>query len=251
MKPTNGAEVALGKINGKYELWMTPDRIEFHTRLGWEKERVDSVAELLKPGMTAWDIGAESADFTAWYGILVGEAGAVVPIEPSPPYWPSIRAHFEANDVPLKAWFAGFASDVTKLIPDKIDDKYASTIEVDESGWPVCSLGPVIPDFGFRHLVQQAHHTPQATIDDLVTLLHSTPDAIVIDVEGSELRVLQGANRVLREVRPLMWVSVHQPIMAEWYGITLDDIIEYMESVDYDYVKLGEGSEEYWLGLPR
>lgn len=232
---------------------MTPDRVKFQgDRPGWEKERVDDVAELLKPGMRVWDCGAESGDFTAWYHLLVGEQGVVVPIEPSPPYWPSIRAHWEANDLPpLGPWFAGFVSDRTQLIPELRDENFRPIIDIDESGWPVASLGPVLPDFGFRHLAQQAHHTPQATIDDLVTFLESRPSACVLDIEGSELRALRGAERTLREIKPIMWVSVHQPTMASWYGDTLADLISYMDSVGYVGVKLGEGSEEYFRFLPR
>lgn len=236
------------KINDRFDLNMTPDRHEFHSkRPGWERERVDSCADLMKPGMIVYDLGAESGDFTAWYHLLVGEYGTVVPVEPSPPYWPSIRAHWEGNNLPpLRGWFPGFASFDDGLVPEVQDERYR-TIFPGGDGWPLASHGPVIPDFGFRHLAQQAHHTPRLSLDTMVEHVGLIPDAIVMDIEGAELMALMGANRLLLERKPIMWVSVHQPTMLDWYNHTLDELLTYMASVGYGGIKLGEGSEEYWL----
>ena len=115
----------------------------------------------MEPGMTVYDLGAESGDFTALYRSWVGPSGLVVAVEPSPPYWPSIRQTWEANDFgPPPAWFSGFVSDVTDLTPPL--DEMADQRENDGTGWPQSSNGPVVPDFGFRHLCQQADSTPRS-----------------------------------------------------------------------------------------
>ena len=154
-------------INDRYPLRVTADRHDFHrVRPEWESKRLESCVELMEPGMTVYDLGAESGDFTALYRSWVGPSGLVVAVEPSPPYWPSIRQTWEANDFgPPPAWFSGFVSDVTDLTPPL--DEMADQRENDGTGWPQSSNGDVIPDFGFRHLCQQADSTPQVTIDDL------------------------------------------------------------------------------------
>jgi FkbM family methyltransferase len=239
-------------INARHRINLTPDRHEFHAkRPRWEIERVDSCEELMKPGMCVYDLGAECGDFTALYGMWVGESGTVVPVEPSPPVWPQLRAHWEANDLPpLKGYFPGFASFADSLEPELKDDTYASTFP-GEDGWPKCSIGPILPDFGFRHLAQQLHHTPALSLDTMAKSLNLVPDAIVMDIEGAELMALMGAHRLLLEVKPIMWVSVHPPTMAEWYNHTVDDLLRYMDSVGYGGLKLGEGSEEYWIFQAR
>lgn len=236
------------KINDRWDINLTPDRHEFHAkRPGWEIERVDSCAELMKPGMCVYDIGAECGDFTALYKMWVGESGTVIPVEPSPPVWPQLRAHWEANDCgPLQGYFAGFAGFTDSLIPELKDDLYASTFPAAD-GWPACSVGEIIPDFGFRHLAQQLHHTPTLSLDSMVKAIGFVPDAVVMDIEGAELLALQGARRLLTEVKPIMWVSVHQPTMREWYDHTLGDLLGWMEYIGYTGTMLGEGTEEYWI----
>lgn len=237
-------------INDTWPVVLTPDRFDFHApRPGWEHERLVSCAELMTPGMTVYDLGAESGDFTALYRSWVGDTGKVVAVEPSPPYWPSIRQTWEANDFgPPPAWFSGFVSDVTDLHPER--DELAAARVDDGTGWPQSSNGEVIPDFGFRHLCQQADSTPQITIDDLAARM-GAPDAIVMDIEGSEFRALTGATRTLTDHRPLVWVSIHPEPLAVWYGKAPVDIHLLMRDHGYRGDFLGLCTEELWLYTPR
>lgn len=243
----------LGKINDLYELQLTHDRVEFHAkRPGWEAERLASCAELMQPGMCVFDAGSECGDFSSWYQMLVGPGGMVIPIEPSPPYWPAIRTHWEANDLPvrpLNAFWGGFVSDVDDFLPDS---QWATEWGVDlGDGWPACSVGPIRPDFGFRHLAQQTADTPQIRIDTLVDRIVYTPDVLVLDVEGSEWHVLQGARRTLERDRPICYVSVHPPTMLDWYQTTPEMITQFMADLEYDETFLGEGTERFMLYTPR
>ena len=237
-------------INDTWPIILTPDRYEFHAaRPEWESKRLESCAKLIQPRMTVYDLGAESGDFTALYRSWVGPTGNVVAVEPSPPYWPSIRQTWEANNFgPPPSWFSGFVSDITDLAPEH-DDMAYSRVD-DGTGWPVSSNGEVIPDFGFRHLCQQAASTPQITIDDLADRV-GAPDAIVMDIEGSEYRALQGASRVLTDDRPLVWVSVHPMPLDEWYGRCPADIHVLMRDYGYRGDFLGVCTEELWLYTPR
>lgn len=245
-----------GVINDRWPLWLPEDRVRFHAeRPGWEAERLASCFELMKPGMTVYDIGAECGDFTALYRSWVGVEGLVVPVEPQPAYWPSIRATLAyAGYGVAPPLFVGFASDETDLHPPLLA-AVGDEIEVDGlSGWPRCAYGPIAPDFGFRHLAQQTDGTRQLKIDHMTACLQcAKPDAIVMDIEGAELRALRGALATLVCDRPLVWVSVHEPIMAEWYGHTIDDLERFMvEECHYRGRVLGtSGGEDYWLFQPE
>ncbi len=72
---------------------------------------------------------------------------------------------------------------------------------------------------------------PVYRIDDLVgpdatpgeTEPAPPPDAIKIDIEGHELAVLRGAERTLREHRPLLVVEVHeQPSVIDGHGSSIE-----------------------------
>lgn len=244
-------------INGKYPIKLPHFRHDFHTpRPGWEAERLASCHDLMKPGDVVFDIGAECGDFTALYSIWTGDQGKVIPFEPAPMMWPSIRCIFEGNDLqPPKGYFAGFVSDETDLHPPQDNQAWLREPDFEgENRWPLATvrLGEPEADPGFRHLAQQTIETPQITLDywcerfsQLRTLL---PDSIVMDIEGAEYRALLGARRLLTERHPIMWVSIHPGTLWAWYQATREDIISYMRSVGYDDAeKLGEDSEEYWI----
>lgn len=233
-------EFVRGVIDEQWELMLPDFRKRFYEeRPNWERGRLEHCARTFKPGMTVYDVGAEHGCMTALYRSWVG--GNVVPIEPSQPYWPCIRGTYEANGYgPPPAWFVGFASDTTNLRP------YRAAFG--RGSWPQIE-GEIIPDFGFRHLAQQAMDTAQVTLDRFARWAALPPDAVVIDVEGAEGRVLAGLVNTLMERDVLVYVSVHEPTMLAWYGQTLADLHALMGSAGYSGTELphhGEG-ETFWL----
>lgn len=227
---------APGLICDLWKLWLPDFRVAFHhERPDWERGRLESVHERLKPGMRVFDIGAEHGDFSALYRSWGAD---VVLVEPSPPYWPCIRRTFEANGFdPPSAWFNGFAADTTRW----------RSGDFGRVGWPWCSEGPVVADYGFRHLAQDGE-TPRITIDDLADLA-GAPDALMIDVEGAEWHVLSGARKVLAAGNVLVWVSVHEATMGDWYGRTPLALGAIMADLGYFATALpshGE-AEDFWL----
>lgn len=234
-------EIADGQIN-LWPLRLTPDRVAFHAeRPRWEAERLADCHRVLEPGMVVYDIGAECGDFTALYGSWGCE---VVPIEPQPRYWPAIRAHLDANQITPLSGFVGFAARRTELHPRHSDIR--GCLALAGGSWPPCAYGKLAPDFGFRHLAQQADSTPTLSIDNYDLLRCPPPDALMIDVEGAEWDVLQGAASVLTQYRPIVWVSASPETMKEWYGAELSDLHAYMAGFGYEAELLAVGHEQWW-----
>jgi FkbM family methyltransferase len=233
-------------INERWELLLPAHRNARMEWPVWEKERLASMHDLLRVGDTIFDIGAEEGDFP---GLWSSWGCEVVCFEPNPRVWPNIRAIWEANRFsPLFGWFVGFASDVTDLDPPASD-----VDQTEQDGWPICAYGEVIGDHGFRHLAQEAASTPQITIDDFCSQRGLFPDAITMDVEGSELRVLHGAVETLRARRTKVWVSIHTDLvwMDEIYGgVGRDDVIVFMDGLGYSAEHLATDHEEHWVFLP-
>lgn len=230
-------------INERYQLKLLPHRRQFHAdRPRWEIERVGHMFEHIRPGDTVFDVGAEEGDFTALYRAWVGDSGRVVPFEPQPAYWPAIRQTWEANFAePPDLWFGGFVGDSNVAY---------STVEMDARGhgWPRCSVGPVVPDFGFRHLAQQADTNAQTRLDTWAAEHDCTPDIVVMDIEGAECRALSGMIDLLRAhaVR-LVYVSMHEETMGAWYGCTPRDLHDLMAAFGYEGTYLGEVAETFWV----
>lgn len=246
-------------INNVYPINLLEHRVTFHRdRPRWEYERLQSMSYLVQPGMTVYDVGAEEGDFTALYRSWVGDGGHVVAVEPSPGYWPAIRATWEGNGFgEPPTCVLGFASDKTATPPDgpHWHDAARRELAITSSGWPVCATGVIVPDFGFRHLAQQTDSTREYRMDDLPELFGvDPPDVIVFDIEGAEYHALVGCERLFEvgAARPLVWVSVHEPTMLEWYEKRLGDIVRLMDGHGYGGFYLGtSGGEDYWLFAPK
>lgn len=257
-----------GLINDTYELLLPDFRVAFHAeRPNWERGRLESCAELMKPGMVVYDIGAECGDFTALYkkwvspgegvgyrapdGTLTYGDGDVIPVEPAHHQWEFIRATWHAN-----GFIAEPAFGYVGLICDEDDDDYWA---VWSGRWPLVSEEDTgIPDGGFVHLKHDTR-SPRTTIDTL-TKTYIPPDAIVIDVEGAEWHALNGARQTLEQHRPLVWVSVHDVSddpewpgsLKGWYGKEASDIHNLMVQCGYGYEELpsyGE-AERFFLYRP-
>lgn len=240
-------EFAPGLINDRWALIMPRHRVDFHAaRPLWEAGRLASCYERIEPGMVVYDVGAEHGDFTALYRSWGAD---VAPFEPSPPYWPCIRETYEANGFGTpRALFGGFAGDETagEGNPTVVRD-----------GWPLDAWEPNSDeDIGqFRHLAQDTA-TPRTRLDDFAIATRVVPEVIVIDIEGAEYRALVGCEALLKTIRPLLYVSVHDigewNSLGGWYGKTAEDLHTLMATFDYKATLLpghGEG-EHFWLYEP-
>lgn len=238
-------------INGRWTLNLPEHRAhraEWVT--GWERERLDSMHSILEPGMTIIDVGAEEGDMP---GLWATWGCRVALVEPQPATWPNIRAVWDANDLPAPAGvFVGFASDVTDLHPPVTG--YGAVGYPPEGKWPACAHGEVRGDHGFAHLSQQAQSIPQTTLADFADHYDLEVDAITLDVEGSELRVLVGAAAILDERRPHVWCSIHADRdwqVAEYGGADRGDVDRFMATFGYEPVFLARDHEEHVYYRPR
>ncbi|MCP4897302.1 MAG: FkbM family methyltransferase [bacterium] len=245
-------------LNGKYQLTLPihrADRPHWYTEEGWERQRLAAMEQAIEPGDTVVDVGAEEGDMSALCAKWAGPEGGMILIEPNPRVWPNIRAIWEGNDdlAPILDWFVGFASAVTELHPpnDNVTDisKPVKHLLTEAPVWPECAYGEIIGDHGFRHLAQEADATPQIRLDEFIREAAHLPtvDVITMDVEGAEYDVLEGAREVLIEDRPVVFVSIHPPPLADWYEKTPADIHDLMASFGYRSYWIWEDHEQHWM----
>ena len=77
----------------------------------------------------------------------------------------------------------------------------------------------------------------QVTIDDFVQEHNCIPELLKIDVEGAEMSVLLGGEKVLKKYHPQIILSVH-PKQIEMMGYTLEDLIKIIHSFDYEILNI-------------
>lgn len=159
-----------------------------------EPEVQDALQRYLRPGMTFYDLGANIGFFSLLAARLVGEQGRVIAFEADPEIAARLREHVERNEfrcVTVKeraVW-----SKASKVFFERVD--------------PATS-----PDRGLGHVVNVASantiEIEAVTIDDFAGT-SPAPDFIKCDVEGAEVEVFRGAQRLLTERRPGILCEIH------------------------------------------
>lgn len=226
-------------LNGRWDFWVPDNVANWDAITSWERERLASMEEHLKPGMILYDIGAEHGWLSAIYGTFVDHENMVL-VEPSPFFWPNIRRVWEMNGfkLPLATWcaYAGAKNE------GEIDAGYP---------WPARSDGPECDAQAYVSLAfENGHGLPTLTID-WISCIRPSPGAVTIDVEGAELLVLQGSEYVLRIDRPLVWVSIHEDLMVRDYHTDAEDLYHYMGDLDYANEFIARDHETHVLFTPR
>ena len=172
--------------------------------------------EVVQPGDSVWDIGANVGLFSFAAAVAAGPLGRVLAVEPDTTLVRLLRRSARVNP--------GHA--VVEVLPAAVADglgvgrlhiarRNRSTNHLD--GFGTTQTG------GTRNI----ELVPTMTLDWLTTSLPA-PDVIKIDVEGAEMTVLAGASRLLRthptiicEVADSNAIAV-QELLAS-YGYTLYD----------------------------
>lgn len=229
------------EINGRWTLKLPKHRAERpEWKTGWEVERLDDIANhfLGRKGLIL-DIGGEEMDMS---GLYASWGLDVAIIEPNCAVWPNGLAIFRANNLPDPvATYVGFAADETS---SQFDLKPKRNV------WPACALGPVISDHGFKEL-HDSPDIPRVTVDDFCSINSLIPDAITIDVEGSEWHVLKGAEQTLIKYAPTVWVSVHHCMLQLNWDLSAAHVYQFMREVGYRQTLLADGHELHVRFDPR
>jgi FkbM family methyltransferase len=150
-----------------------------------------AIADRVRPGMTAYDVGAHAGFLSLLMSRCAGPTGQVVAFEPFSANVERLRANLGANRIHNTDVRAIAVSDIDGEVPFGV---HASTLEG--------AIGE--PGAGMQTIAVQC-----ATIDGLVAGGLPAPDFIKIDVEGAEGRALRGTRDTISTYLPDLLVEVH------------------------------------------
>lgn len=202
-------EMVEGTINDRYKIMMPQARAlrpEWKMENGgWEVKRIEAMLAAIKESDIVFDVGCEEAEMSA---LLQKETGCnMVLFEPNDRVWPCVKAVWEVNNLrPPLDLYRGFISDkTTGEIKPPLDNPFEGI------DWPM------IHGHGFKQLYENYPDVPQITLDDYCYKNNVFPDVITMDCEGSEFQIIKGAEKVLKEHRPTIFMSIHPDFMFESY----------------------------------
>ena len=156
----------------------------------YETHVVTAMRAHVHAGMVAYDIGAHVGYLTLTLSRLVGQSGTVVAIEADPRNRSMLERNIAANRAANVRVVPRVVSDAVGAMPFATFSMYSSVSHIADKGTP-----------GDAEVLE----VPSTTLDELVYGgAYPTPEFVKIDVEGAEVRVFQGAMRMLQEAKPII-----------------------------------------------
>ena len=180
-----------------------------------------SVAEHLQPGMTVVDVGAHVGFFASKAAKAVGPGGRVIALEPSYENLPFLRRNVARNGSGNVVVHSMAASSTTGRRAFNVAGSS------DSNGFYAHPLTHTVETF----------EVDTVRLDDL---LEGPVDAVKIDVEGAELEVLDGMERLLQENRQMtLWVEWNPSCQRE-AGQSPELLPERLTALGFDVVALDD-----------
>lgn len=178
------------------------------------------IDRLVKPGMTIFDIGANIGCHTFHLATLVAPFGNVIAFEPTSYAFEKLDRNLKLNR------FENVTLERLALSNGSIEKQKISF----RSSWGIDS---------------EVYSTQQETVDfvtvDDYLALHSLTqiDFIKLDVDGFELRVIQGALRTLRKYQPMILMEL-APAYLSATGAHPGVLLETLARIGYNfYAEIG------------
>jgi len=170
----------------------------------YEMELQAGITALVKPGSTAYDLGANIGYISLLLARCAGDHGRVYAFEALPANQDRLKQNIQLNSL----------DNQVIVVPAAVSNRSeVLRFMVGPSG----GMGKVEGSAG-RHNIEYAEtiEVNGIALDDFVYRDgQPAPDVIKIDIEGGEILALPGMRRVLKEKRPVLFLELHGPEAAD------------------------------------
>lgn len=185
-----------------------------------EPEQTSAFTKAIKSSDTFFDVGANVGYYTVLGSRLVGDTGKVIAFEPVVRNLSFLYRHIVLNR--LKNVI---------LIPSACADEISLATF---AAGPNSAMGHLSKSNDENDEVEEKLIVvPVLTLDAVAEKLKCRPNVLKIDVEGAEVAVLQGAQKIIRENKPKIFLSVHSDILR-------DECLKYLSGFSYECKPLDE-----------
>lgn len=212
-----------------------PPRWSRYFKTDYEPETFAFLRDNLKSGDTFLDIGAHIGLFSVVAARIVGKAGRVISFEPTPGTRAVLRDMLKVN---------GF-DDFVEVRSEAVAAKRGTTVFYD-SGDEISVVNSLVRGENSRNEFE----VQVVSLDEFAAENSVDADCIKIDVEGSELDLLLGAEKILTERRPRILLSMHPPFIPNGRR-AVEAIWELLERHRYTVSFEGSAARRDWFCAKR
>lgn len=156
----------------------------------------------VKPGFVCIDIGANQGEYTMWMSKMAGKGGKVVSYEPLTKMYALLQENIRINKIA--------AENVTPVQIGLGNEECVVPIYWNKDGVDTINEGTpsIFKDGEQDTMVEQIQIKESGKA--IRELIKGKIDFIKIDVEGSEMRVLQGMTDLLEKYMPIMLIELNR-----------------------------------------
>jgi FkbM family methyltransferase len=196
-------KVAAGGLAGM-SLWLDLKTEKDYWLGTYEVDLQAGIGDLVKPGMVAYDLGANIGYISLLLAKAVGETGCVYSFEALPQNLERLEKHIRLNGM----------QDRVKIVAGAVADRSGPLRfwfgPSGGMGKAEGSAGRQSVDYSDSILLEGC------SLDDFVYVENNPqPDVVKIDIEGGEVLALPGMRKVLTQAQPLVFLELHGPQAAQ------------------------------------
>lgn len=182
-------------------------------------------------GQTIYDIGGHVGIFTLFFARSVGKNGKVITFEPNPWNYNMILEHLKLNNFDNVK--------VYKIALGKKREDATLAVRKSETG-----TGSLQENIKASILQEKGAETVQVEVDTLDNQITTNnlpkPDFVKIDVEGLEMDVLGGMQRIIEDCKPKLFIEIHG-IGVQSKIENAQRVVEFLVAHEYSIIHIESG----------
>ncbi len=182
------------------------------------------IPELVKPGATVFDIGANFGLHTRFMSEAVGDTGQVHSFEPTITMYDVLSNNVESLNLDNVA--------TNQLALSDQDSELEFFVPIRKDGSPNYYESSLVEPEDIDSADYMTYIVDTTTLDSYCEKNQiEKVDYLKIDVEGHEIAVLKGAEKLLRTSKPAIFLEVNEPLDDGAHGTAVKDLVH---SLDYE-----------------
>lgn len=195
---------------------------------GFVDKGLEKLFSLCKANYTVVDVGSNIGYVLLNLAQRVGKRGKVIGFEPDPINYRKCLKNVELNaftNIQLENSGLGHVADTFSLRVDNVRNRGGNRISIQKEG---------VEDIVKVNIIKLDNYVKEHNIAHI--------DLIKVDVEGFELNVLKGAEGVLKQNHPMLFIELDDRNLKE-QGHSAVELVHYIKDLNYTIVHAETGKK--------